>query len=121
MSRLFKRRDERTGGGKWKIEQCSVGPETAIVKRQISDPVQGGGDGDLDGHDPLLAAHTEGGALVECDPSPPDDYDYDYQVDYQVDYRVDYNDKGRCQTILGSLGLCSKEWLAGVLKFLNLS
>ena len=92
-----------------------------MVRRQISDPVHGGGDGDLDGHDPLLAAHPEGGALVECDPSPPDDYDYDYQVDYQVDYRVDYNDKGRCQTILGSLGLCSKEWLAGVLKFLNLS
>ena len=22
--------DERTDGGKWKIEQCSVGPETAI-------------------------------------------------------------------------------------------
>ena len=55
-----------------------------IVKRQISDPVQGGGDRHLDGHDPLLAAHPEGGALVECDPSPPDDYD-----DYQVDYRHD--------------------------------
>ena len=26
------RTDERTNGGKWKIEQCSVGPETAISK-----------------------------------------------------------------------------------------
>ena len=32
---------------------------------------EGGGDGDLDGHDPLLAAHTKGGSLVEGDPSPP--------------------------------------------------
>ena len=23
--------DERTNGGKWKIGQCSVGPETAII------------------------------------------------------------------------------------------
>ena len=29
MSRLW-RTDGRTNGGKWKIEQCSVGPETAI-------------------------------------------------------------------------------------------
>ena len=42
-----------------------------IVKRQISDPVHGGGDGDLDGHDPLLAAHTKGGTLVEGNPRPP--------------------------------------------------
>ena len=32
---------------------------------------EGGGDGDLDGHDPLLAAHTKGGALVEGNPCPP--------------------------------------------------
>ena len=95
-----------------------------IFKRQISDPIHGGGDGDLDGHDPLLAAHPEGGALVECDPSPPEDYDY-YQVDYQDnfkgDYQVDYQGKGRRQTILGSLGLFSKEGRAGILNFLNSS
>ena len=32
---------------------------------------EGGGDGDLDGHDPLLAAHTKGGTLVEGNPRPP--------------------------------------------------
>ena len=30
MSRLW-RTDKRTNGGKWKIGQCSVGPETAIL------------------------------------------------------------------------------------------
>ena len=30
--------DERTkGGGKWKIEQCSVGPETAIINLGTKD------------------------------------------------------------------------------------
>ena len=33
---------------------------------------EGGGDGDLDRHDPLHSAHTKGGALVERDPSPPE-------------------------------------------------
>ena len=42
-----------------------------MVRGQISDPVHGGGDGDLDGHDPLLATHTKGGTLVECNPGPP--------------------------------------------------
>ena len=96
-----------------------------MVRRQISDPVHGGGDGDLDGHDPLLAAHPEGGALVECDPSPPKDYHHDYQVDYpvdyQVDYQIDYQYKGSRQTILSSLGLCSKELRTGVQNFVNLS
>ena len=31
MSRLWRRTNGRTNGGKWKIEQCSVGPETAIL------------------------------------------------------------------------------------------
>ena len=35
MSRLW-RTDGRTNGGKWKIEQCSVGPETAKTARTQS-------------------------------------------------------------------------------------
>ena len=40
------RTNERTNGGKWKIGQCSVGPETAIG---VNVDVIGGGNKPIDG------------------------------------------------------------------------